>query len=307
MEKRSWQSIRNYLAHLEPLQPLPTKIEESWQHDPDIRACIFDIYGTLIISASGDIDQAEFHTSFLEEALQMAHIDIIPADPQLRQDALNQMITEFRQTISREHEKSRAAGNPYPEVVITQIWQQVLERFQQKGLLNIFPESDVTACTFLFELMSNKVYPMPHMQHVLKNLEEKGYPLGIVSNAQFYTPMIMNFFLEDELTEGTQIKHFEPQLSVYSYQMGKAKPDRALFETLSQRLQKDYGLNPGQTLYVGNDMYKDVWPAQQAGFKTALFAGDARSLRLRQDNPAMDNVRPDHIIRDLKRLLEIVP
>ena len=237
----------------------------------------------------------------------MAHIDIIAEDAQSRRNMLEQMLTDFRQTISREHKKSRAAGNSYPEVVITQIWQEVLVQFQQKGLLNISPESDVTAYTFLFELMSNRIYPMPHMQEVIKNLEGKGYPLGIVSNAQFYTPMIMNYFLEAGLTESTHIRYFEPQLSVYSYQMGKAKPDRALFETLSRRLQKEYGLKPGQTLYVGNDLYKDVWPAQQTGFKTALFAGDARSLRLHQENPAMEKVRPNHIIKDLNRLLEIVP
>ncbi|GHT78050.1 hypothetical protein FACS1894130_03980 [Spirochaetia bacterium] len=48
---------------------------------------------------------------------------------------------------------------------------------------------------------------------------------------------------------------------------------------------------------VGNDMLNDTVPA--AGFKTLLFAGDGRSLRLRQDNPLTEDVRPTAVIRRL--------
>ena len=42
------------------------------------------------------------------------------------------------------------------------------------------------------------------------------------------------------------------------------------------------GVAPGEVLYVGNDMLNDVYAAGQVGFRTALFAGDQRSLRMRQ-------------------------
>ena len=35
---------------------------------------------------------------------------------------------------------------------------------------------------------------MPGMKEVIHKLAGKGLPLGIISNAQFYTPVILNFF-----------------------------------------------------------------------------------------------------------------
>ena len=46
--------------------------------------------------------------------------------------------------------------------------------------------------------------------------------------------------------------------------------------------------------------------AGKAGFKTALFAGDMRSLRLRRDDPEVENIKPDFIIDDLAQLLDIL-
>ena len=56
-------------------------------------------------------------------------------------------------------------------------------------------------------------------------------------------------------------------------------------------------------LYVGNDMLNDIFPAQKEGFKTGLFAGDVRSLRLRSDEPVCENLSADIVITDLVQLL----
>jgi putative hydrolase of the HAD superfamily len=61
---------------------------------------------------------------------------------------------------------------------------------------------------------------------------------------------------------------------------------------------------PDQVLYVGNDMRNDICPAAATGFHTALFAGDKRSLRLREDDRKCARTRPDIIITDLMQLLE---
>jgi putative hydrolase of the HAD superfamily len=53
-------------------------------------------------------------------------------------------------------------------------------------------------------------------------------------------------------------------------------------------------------------MFRDIYPAFLTGFKTALFAGDTKSLRLRQDKPELKKVVPDFIITDLMQLLTIL-
>jgi putative hydrolase of the HAD superfamily len=51
-------------------------------------------------------------------------------------------------------------------------------------------------------------------------------------------------------------------------------------------------------------MLNDIYPARKAGFTTALFAGDKRSLRLRQDDPRCANISADLVITDLYQLLD---
>jgi len=65
-----------------------------------------------------------------------------------------------------------------------------------------------------------------------------------------------------------------------------------------------HGINPQQPLYVGNDMLKDIWPAARLGCKTALFAGDRRSLRLREDDERCRELEPDLVVDDLSQLAQ---
>ena len=159
MAKKSWTSIRNYLDHLTNLQPLPTEVETYWKKDPSIRACIFDIYGTLLISASGDIDQAVFNTRSLQAALQEGGLELNASDPKAEKDLMEEILEAFRYAINQEHDKLRQKGLSYPEVVIEDIWKSVFEGFHQQEKLFLKKNSDIRVFTFLFELMSNQVYP----------------------------------------------------------------------------------------------------------------------------------------------------
>ncbi len=78
-----------------------------------------------------------------------------------------------------------------------------------------------------------------------------------------------------------------------------------MFKTASEKL-KEISVPANLTLYAGNDMLNDIYPAKQAGFNTALFAGDARSLRLRKNTPECKNLSADLVITDLIQLLEFI-
>jgi putative hydrolase of the HAD superfamily len=53
-------------------------------------------------------------------------------------------------------------------------------------------------------------------------------------------------------------------------------------------------------------MRNDILPAHRAGFQSILFAGDQRSLRLRQDDPSCRSIRPDAVITDLFQLKDLL-
>lgn len=59
-------------------------------------------------------------------------------------------------------------------------------------------------------------------------------------------------------------------------------------------------------LFIGNDRLKDIYPAHRVGMKTCLFAGDQRSLRLREGDSMVQGIEPDFIVDDLQQLLDIV-
>jgi putative hydrolase of the HAD superfamily len=177
---------------------------------------------------------------------------------------------------------------------------------ENKGLLKRTGNESLADTIFVFEILSNRVYPMPGMKETLLAIKEKGIPLGIVSNAQFYTPIIMNYFLTGEINCKQDIEHFEKDLSVYSFKELRAKPDTELFNKFIPTLEKKYNVLPQEAIFVGNDMLKDVYTATNAGLKTVLFAGDERSLRLREKDARVKGMFPNFIINDLSQLTDIL-
>ena len=125
--------------------------------------------------------------------------------------------------------------------------------------------------------------------------------MGIISNAQFFTSYLFSWFLDSNPED----LGFKSDLIFYSYKSGHAKPSPFMFEAAAKIL-KDMDISTHSTLYIGNDMLNDIFPAKKVGFKTALFAGDDRSLRLRENHPKCQNLSADIIITDLVQILDLV-
>ena len=294
--------IRDLLSSLPQLEPIPTGLQPRYSKEKNIRAVIFDIYGTLLISSSGDIDQAVISEENLEKALEISDIEILGD----RKSTLNQILKDFEYTIRICHTDSKNHGIPYPEIDILSVWEIVLIQARRKKLVDYDEEANFMRMTCYFEFLSNRVYPMPHLKEVINELRHRKLPLGIVSNAQFYTPVVMNYYLRGKAKLTEKIKGFKSALTIFSYRNGRAKPDTYLFAEIVYALRKKYGISPDEALFVGNDMLKDIYASYQEGFRTVLFAGDKRSLRMREDDKRTKELEPDHIITDLKQLLEIV-
>ena len=302
MQSDSKEYIKKLLDSLAPIEPISTGVTPRYRKDNKIRAILFDIYGTLLISSSGDVDQAEMTDKNLKSALDAAGITISDGI----QNALDHILMDFEYTIKVCHESARRSNVPYPEIDILSIWKIVLIHARRKGLIQFQDTADIMLMTCVFEFLSNKVYPMPGLKETLARLHEICMPLGIVSNAQFYTPVLMNYHLNGVVSLNEKVRGFDQELTVFSYKFGKGKPDPSLFKELTHALKWKYGIIPSETLLVGNDMLKDIYASKQVGFKTVLFAGDKRSLRMREDDERVSGLKPDFIITELKQLLEIV-
>ena len=274
------------------LEPIATDMEPRLDLPHNIRAVLFDIYGTLLISGSGDVGTvSETQTS---EALATAMNE---AGVKTTRDLLDNGLELFKSLIEKSHSISRKKGIDYPEVDIVKVWANFIERARARKWCKAGYKTDYHRLAVHYECLCNPVWPMPSGWVSAEKLRQKGIPLGIVSNAQFYTPIIF------EVLYGESIPSlgFKENLSTWSYKLGEAKPSLKMFKAPLAALAKR-GITPEQTLYVGNDMLNDVWTASQCGIKTALFAGDQRSLRLRDDDERCKGLVPDMVLTDLAQL-----
>ena len=266
-------------------EPIPTGVAPLLSRLDDIQAVIFDVYGTLFVSASGDIGTASAasNAEHFSEALDAMEIDTSAED----------LMAAYFAAIDADHATKKAAGVDHPEVDIVAVWRQAMadRPLADDALQRLAVE---------YECRANPTWPMPELSETLAALRGR-VRLGIVSNAQFFTPLLF----EAHLNASPADLGFENARCVFSYELRQAKPSPLLFEKLLAALQAE-GIEPAQTLYVGNDVRNDIAPARSLGMRTALFAGDARSLRLRDDDPDCGGAQPDAVITSLPQVLELI-
>lgn len=285
-----------YRSFCRPLAAQPTETVPRLERLTAIEAVVFDIYGTLVISGVGDIGHSSEERSLghFREALAAAGW----SDNGLsEEDAVL-----LQQEIQSDHARTKQQGTEYPEVEIREIWQNVVGTLESRDVVErhtAATREDFERLAVEYELRTNPVWPMPGTADLLRTLRDRRLPLGIVSNAQFYTPIMLEALCGASLEE----LGFVDTWRIWSYEHREGKPSTRLYERLIERMQAT-GVQPEQVLYVGNDMLKDIAPAQLCGLKTALFAGDARSLRMRDGDPRVEGVTPDLVLTSLDQILE---
>lgn len=222
----------------------------------------------------GTASEAAPGPAVLGEVLEEFHIPGGPGEFEAR----------LSEAIRAEHRAAREAGIPWPEVDGAALLARLT------GL--VLPEARLLGAAR--EAALNPAVPMPGAAELLDSARSCGLVLGLVSNAQYYTEPA----LEAAFGRSLDALGFEPDLRVWSWRLGRAKPDPKLFRILARALELR-GIGPEAAVYVGNDLLNDVAPARAAGFRTALFAGDSRSLRLRNGDARVEGVLPDTVLPSL--------
>jgi putative hydrolase of the HAD superfamily len=278
------------------IEPIPTGESASLKPLHNIEAVLLDVYGTLFISSSGEIGGGDDDASAI--ALRQVLTDV----------GLTLLIDEaegaqhLRNTIADFHGRSRQDGIDFPEVNIVDVWRTTLRSLQRRGQLSGVVEGvDIMALSLRYELATNPVWPMPGAAECLTELANRGIHLGLISNAQWFTPLLFPALLGGELNA----LGIGSDMQFWSWRTGRAKPGEHLFRLAANALRQR-GIEPDRVLHVGNDLLNDVVPAVATGFRTALFAGDQRSLRLREGDARVASITPDVLLTQLRDLLSCV-
>jgi putative hydrolase of the HAD superfamily len=238
-----------------------------------IRGILFDLYGTLI-----DIHTDEDSDQIYRAISHFLTYQGISVDRQ-----------EIRDQYYRIMEEQRLArGEEYPEFDAVKVWREIINR--NPGASAVIPAAKLSQLPgFLTEMYRGisrqrlKLYP--EVKAVLDALHSR-FRLAVVSDGQ------SGWALPEMHALGIQ-SYFNPIIISSDY--GFRKPDRRLFETALSSLR----LSPKEVVFVGNDMYRDIFGAVRLGIKTVFFSSN-------QGKKEMEGVEPDCIIHQFAELRQAI-
>jgi putative hydrolase of the HAD superfamily len=240
----------------------------------DVRALLFDVNGTLI-----DIETDEA----LEEIYRAIGHYLTYQGVSLHRWEVHDL---YFQVMKEQRETSLEA---HPEWNAVAVWREVLRRTAREYTRSLPPEKLHQIPVFLTELhrgiARKRLRLYPQVRAVLDQLRPQ-YRMAAVTDAQ-------SAYAVPELKAVGLLEYFDPVIVSGDY--GYRKPDTRLFQQALEQLQ----VRPEQALFVGNDMYRDVFGAQQVGMKAIFFSSN-------QGDKAHPGVQPDYVIHHFSELTRAV-
>lgn len=240
----------------------------------DIRAVAFDVNGTLVRILADDGEERVFRAA--AHFLTYQGIDL---HRQELRDAYFQVMKE----------QFRASPERYPEFDAAGIWRSIIDvhgtdftRALPAGKLQQLPLVLAEMCR---GISRRRLGLYPYVAEMLGVLRAH-YPLAIVTDAQ-------RMYARGELHKVGLLGYFDP--IVISGEHGYRKPDPRLFRYALDGM----GVAARNALYVGNDMYRDIYGAREAGMATVLFDSG-------QGAKAYQDCVPDYRITDFRDLPRIL-
>src|SRR5579859_4938559 len=240
----------------------------------DIRALLFDVNGTLI-----DIETDEG----LEEIYRaIAHF--------LMYQGISMHRWEVRDLYFQlmQHQREGSAET-FAEWNAVEVWREFLRNRASDYTRSLPSEKRDQLPLFLAELhrgiARKRLRLYPQVKETLDQLRLH-YHMAIVSDAQ-------SAYAVPELRAVGLLNYFNPIIVSGDY--GYRKPDPRLFQKALDALQ----IRPDQALFFGNDLFHDIYGAQQVGMKAIFVSSN-------QGNASNQTIAPDYTISRFAELAQAV-
>jgi len=240
----------------------------------DIRALLFDVNGTLIDIETDEGSEEIYRT--------IAHF--------LTYQGISLHRGEVRDLFFQIMQHQRLTSpETYAEWNAVEVWREILQRNASDYTLSLPAEKLQQLPLFLAELhrtnARKRLRLYPQVREVLDQLRPH-YRMAVVTDAQ-------TVYAVAELYAVGLLDYFNPVIVSGDY--GYRKPDARLFQKALDALE----VLPEQVLFVGNDMYRDVFGPQQLNIKTIFCYSN-------QGEKYFQEVQPDYIIYQFSELLKAV-
>lgn len=239
-----------------------------------VKGIAFDINGTLT-----DILTDEWHDDVYRVISNLLSYQGILLDPNIVKDLYFQIMKEQRTAYGERYAEFDAIGI-FREIITQHStdFTRGLPTEKIYQLPRLLAETFRAASRFRLQLF-------PGVEDTIRKLHPK-YPLAIISDGQ-------TAYAIPELNAAGLSGYFDPV--IISGDVGYRKPDQRLFTAALTAM----GMEPSEVLYVGNDMYRDVYGAQRLGMKTVFFKSN-------QGTQEKEGVKPDYIIYNFPEVLNAI-
>lgn len=232
------------------------------------RAIFFDLYGTLIDIRTDEHDYWVYET--LSRYLAYHSVNVAP-------DELKSAYFEgIRQCLNQSRET-------YPEVNVYKIFLDIMSNFSKKK----YTKSVIVGIAMLYRSLTIRQFGVfEGLYDVLTSLNGK-FRTAIISDAQwvFAEPEIAILGLDQFI-----------KLRILSSRYGFKKPDVRLFHIAAAKL----GVAPEESIYIGDNIYKDLPGARNSGMKFILHGSDLRDYNGLQPDGCFNHYSElEKIIREM--------
>lgn len=239
----------------------------------NIRGIIFDVYGTLI----------DIHTDEgLEEIYRAVSHFLTYQGIFLRRSEVRERYYSIME------EQRRSGGEEHPEFDAVRVWEEFIRR-SRPAFSPASSSRSGQVPRFLAQMYRGisrlRLQLYPDVKPILDELSTR-FRLAALSDAQ-------SVWLLPEMRAAGIDAHFKH--IVVSSDYGFRKPDRRLFDKALSKMR----LHSGEVLYVGNDMYRDIFGARRLGLKTVFFSSN-------QGRKEMEGVEPDYVIYQFTEIRQAV-
>jgi FMN phosphatase YigB (HAD superfamily) len=293
-----------------PLEVKPAKARPHLESMPEIKAVLWNVYGTLLTIPLGDL--------VFEHPERM-----------VMEIALDKTITEFKMWGSMSRKPGQPAeymkalyanelmlqrglgtGERFPEVLSERIWEALIKKLFQKdytfdagffGSLNEYSKK----VAYFFHASLQATAAQPEAALALKLTAEAGKTQGLLADGQCFTMAQLARGLRQQETDLDLAKLLPLTLRTLSCDVKARKPSETIFRHALVALHEK-GIRPGEVLHVGSSIARDVAPARKMGMHTGLYAGDKVSLEATPEQLKDPAQRPDVLLTELGQIAQIV-
>ena len=234
-----------------------------------IRGLLFDLNGTVIDIRTDEEDFQVYRVT--ANFLDYHGVRISPEE-----------LKEQFFTLNRQQRKN--SPEKFPEFDAVRIFREII--LSARTSPGHLPPSLAAETALVFRAASRRrLEPYPDVPEVLNELS-RNYALAAVSDGQLLWAL-------PELRSAGLEQFFS--FSLISGDLGFRKPDPRMFEIALDQMN----LSAAEAVFVGNDMFRDIYGAHQAGMKTVFF----KSNQGDQNHHGAD---PDYVIRAFRELPQAV-